>query len=293
MNSPPVNNVQEFKTAGPRLDRRIGKILLDARKITLEDVERILHVQKEQNIRFGDAAKQLGLITDGDIQQILSQQFDYPYMAAGQGPFGDELIAAYMPFSPAVEALRSVRSQLMLRWFDADHRSLAVVGTENGTGTSYVAANLAVVFSQLGERTLLIDANLRAPRQQDIFQLSAREGLTDVISGRVNTEVVEKVAGFYDLSVLGAGTVPPNPLELLARPAFDNVLGELAGQFDVILIDTAPGAVTVDAQPIAAKCGGALMVVRPNHTRLSDATALREMIMSAGATVIGAVVNRF
>lgn len=293
MSSPPVNNIQDFRTVSTRVDRRIGRILHDAGKITLKDVERILTMQKEQNLRFGEAAKQLGLITDVDIQQVLSQQFDYPCLSPGEGHFSNELIAAYMPFGPQVEALRALRSQLMLRWFSSDNKSIAIVGTCKGDGTSYVAANLAVVFSQLGERTLLIDANLRRPRQHEIFNLNNREGLTDLISGKISTSVVEKVPGFLDLSILGAGTIPPNPQELLGRPAFAHILEDFSGQFDVILIDTAPSPVTADAQTVAARCSGALMVVRLNHSRLADCATLREMITSAGAEMVGAVLNQF
>lgn len=293
MNSTSIDNIQDIRAIDDRTDLRIGRILHDAGKITIKDVEHILILQKDQNLRFGEAAKQLGLVTDADIQQALSQQFDYPCFPFGDGHFSNELIAAYMPFSPQVEALRALRSQLMLRWFSSDNKSIAIVGTSKGDGTSYITANLAVVFSQLGERTLLIDANLRRPRQHEIFQLPNREGITDFISGRNSMGVVQKVPDFLDLSILGAGTIPPNPQELLGRPAFNAILREVSSQFDVILVDTAPSPVTADAQIVAAKCGGALIIIRPNHTCLADSLAAKEMITSAGAEIVGAVVNQF
>lgn len=150
----------------------IGHILLDMGKITPVEAERVLHLQKESGLRFGDAAQKLGLITEADIQLVLAQQFDYPYLLPGQGNHPPELVVAYQPFDAQVEVFRAVRSQLMLRWFTEGRKSLAIVSYNPNDGVSLFTANLAVVFSQLGERTLLIDANLRCPQQHEIDRKS-------------------------------------------------------------------------------------------------------------------------
>jgi chain length determinant protein tyrosine kinase EpsG len=147
-------------------------------------------------IRFGEAAQRLGLITESDIQQVLARQFDYPYLQAGEGSYSPKLLAAYQPFSNQVEQLRAIRSQLMLRWFARGHKGLVIIGVDSGEGTSLFAANLAVVFSQLGEHTLLVDSNLRKPSQHEIFDLKARQGLSDILAGRADTDVVAKVDAF-------------------------------------------------------------------------------------------------
>lgn len=280
-------------TMAHRGDGRIGTILYESGKITKEDIERIIELQRIQNIRFGEAAQQLGLITNDDIQQVLAQQFEYPYLLNGIHHLSEELVAGYMPFSPLAEALRAVRSHLMLRWFGSQSKCLSLVAPNSGAGNTYVAANLAIIFSQLGERTLLIDANLRQPRQHTLFNLSSRQGLTDIISGRASVEVVERISAFLDLSVLGAGTLAPNPQELLGRPGFEHTLNRLSEEYDVILVDSPPSASSADVQTIAARCKGAMVVVRPHHTKLSDGIALRELIASAGSQVVGAIMNRF
>src|SRR6185436_9716186 len=119
---------------------------------------------------------------------------------------------------PRAEELRGLRTQLMIRWAKAgvQHRVLAIVSPGAGEGRSYVAANLAVAFSQLGERTLLIDADLRRPRQHHIFNVSDRIGLSAVLSGRAGRSAVAPVPEFGALSLLTAGARPPNPQELLA-----------------------------------------------------------------------------
>ena len=236
----------------------------------------------------------LGLITEADIQLVLAQQFDYPYLLPGQGNHPPELVVAYQPFGAQVEVFRAVRSQLMLRWFTSGHKALAVVSYNLSDGVSLFAANLAVVFSQLGERTLLIDANLRCPQQHEIFNLRNRQGLSDVLAGRANiSEVIAKIDSFIDLSVLPAGTLPPNPLELLNRSLFDELNDQLANQFDVILYDTLAVSNGADALAIAARTDGVLVVAHKNNTRLSDISMINEQLKCSGAEVVGSVLIDF
>lgn len=272
----------------------IGHILLDMGKITPVEAERVLRLQKESGLRFGDAAIKLGLITEADIQLVLAQQFDYPYLLPGQGSHPPELVVAYQPFGAQVEVFRAVRSQLMLRWFTFERKALAIISCNPNEGASLFAANLAVVFSQLGERTLLIDANLRCPQQHEIFNLKNKQGLSDVLVARANvSEVIAKIDSFVDLSVLPAGTLPPNPLELLNRSSFDEMNNQLASQYDVILYDTLAFSNGVDALAIAARTDGALIVAHKNNTRLTDINAMSEQLKYSGTEVVGSVLIDF
>lgn len=280
-------------SANPSRAGKIGRLLLQLGKISFEDTDKIIRAQQEYGLLFGDAALKLGLITESDISQALALQFNYPYLQPGQGNYSNELVAAYQPFSKQVEALRALRSQLMMRWFNASNKSLAIVSADAGEGVSYLAANLAVMFSQLGERTLLVDANMRDPRQHTIFNLKENRGLSDIIAGRAGLEVVSRVEFFQDLSVLGAGTTPPNPQELLNRTRFTHFINYASSKYDVVLVDTSPANDSADAQVTVARCGGALLVSRLNHTRLSDITEVRNQIAVTGAHVVGAVINDF
>lgn len=269
----------------------IGHMLLDMGKITPVEAERVLRLQKESGLRFGDAALKLGLITEADIQLVLAQQFDYPYLLPGEGNHSPGLVVAYQPFGAQVEVFRAVRSQLMLRWFTTGHKALAIVSYNPGDGVSLFAANLAVVFSQLGERTLLIDANLRYPQQHEIFNLKNKQGLSDVLADRANvSEVIAKIDSFIDLSVIPAGTLPPNPLEILNRSTFDKLNDQLANQFDVILYDTLAFSGGADALSIAARTDGVLIVARKNNTHLNDINLMNEQLKCSGAEVIGSIL---
>lgn len=270
----------------------LGDILIHEGKISPADAERALLLQKKEGLRFGEACVRLGLVSRTDVEQALSGQFRYPYLSPGEGGLGPELAAAYSPFGAEAEALRVLRTQLVLRWFAPERTLLAVTSPSVGDGRSYLAANLAVGFAQLGWETLLMDADLRRPRQHCIFNLANRTGLSAMLAGRVSTSCEERVACFTHLSVLPAGPVPPNPLELLSRPAFPRLLHELARQYAVVLIDSPAAESGADSQTIAVRAGGALLVARAGRTRMAELRSLATGIMGAGATVVGSAFNR-
>ncbi len=274
--------------------RSIGAILIDSGRLSPDAAERILKLQKARGLRFGDAAIELGLLSEADIQQALSRQYDYPYLMPGDTSVSEEVIAAFKPFSPVVEQLRALRSQLMLRWFDgeAGHKTLAVVSPGRGEGRSFTAANLAVVFSQLGERTLLIDADLRNPSQHKLFRLPNRLGLSSLLAGRAElADTVTRIPGLIDLSVMAAGATPPNPQELLARPSFNALIATVQGQYDIVIVDTPAGAETADHQSIAARARGAVVVARKDISLAPQVQALVGSLQQAGVVVVGAVLN--
>ena len=279
-------------------DRSIGAILIDAGRLSPADAESILRFQKQHGGRFGDAAVELGLLSREDIRFALARQFDYPCLTAGDPDSGRDprpdgsLVAAYRPDVRIVEQLRGLRSQLMLRWFEAARagKALAVVGASRREGRSFIAANLAVVFSQLGERTLLIDADLRSPAQHRLFRLDGRAGLSELLSGRAGAEAMVRIPGLRALSVLPAGALPPNPQELLGRPAFGELLQAACRDYDVVLLDTPAAGEYADALTLAARAGGALLVARQDHASLPAFASLAAGL-GRTCTVVGSVLN--
>lgn len=292
--NPPLSNTEGGHTlTGASLkttDAVIGKLLLDAGKLKQQDMERVLKLQHEQNLRFGEAAIKLGLVTEADIQHALSFQFEYPYLANDREGLSGELVAAVAPYGKEAEALRSVRSKLLLRWFQDERKTLAIGCANEGDGASYMAANLAVLFAQLGRKTLLIDANMRQPRQHQIFNLGNSKGLSDILAGRADATIASPIKSFPTLFVLPSGSPPPNPAELLMRPAFGALLNRFESDYDAILIDTSPSQYVSDFQAVSARAGGVLITARRNKSRLTALADLKEKIIMTGAQVIGAVV---
>lgn len=278
---PQVNVFSEFS---------IGTLLLRMGKLTPADAERVMALHKERGIRFGEAAKSLGLVTEADIQEVLSRQFDYPYLMPDQDSFSEELVMAYQPFSAKAEVYRSIRSQLMFHWFGDGRKALAVAGVNDSDDASVFTANLALVFSQLGENTLLVDANLRSPSQNEIFGLTEKRGLSDILAGRAGKEVISQINSFENLSVLSSGTIPPNPHELLNRSAFKKLIGELAQDYDVILFDAPAFTSSPDIYSIASSIGGTVIVNRKNTTKLADTEAAVEQLVGSGSRIVGTVL---
>ena len=281
------------KAETPGSGSSIGAILVNTGRLSAENAERISRLQLDQGKRFGEAAVELGLLTEDDVQYALSRQFDNLYLPADDNSLSRHLIAAYQPLSTTVEKLRSVRAQLMLRWFkpEARQKILAVMSPGKGEGRSFIAANLAIVFSQLGERTLLVDADLRVPCQEKLFKVGNKAGLSTLLAGRTGTEAIARISLLPGLYILPAGPVPPNPQELLGRPGFAELLQSLARDFDIIIFDTPASSRYAEAQMIAAGAGSALLLACKNRSSVRDVASLAHNLDHTGVKLVGAVLN--
>ena len=272
----------------------VGELLVSGGVLPADAVGRVMARQRELGIPFGEAAVDLGLVTRADVLLALAHQFDYPVLPVGDQGVSPELVAAFEPNSERVEALRQLRSQLVLRRA-AEPRlnTIAVVGVGRGEGRSWLAANLAVLFSQLGERTLLIDGDLRHPRQQELFRFAPAGGLTSRLAERGEKCALQPHPRFGQLSVLQAGIVPPNPQELLARPAFGAQLAVARDSFQMTLVDTPAAEIGADAQLVAATCGSAVVVARRHASSQPRVARLAASLHEAGVNVIGGVLLDF
>jgi receptor protein-tyrosine kinase len=174
---------------------------------------------------------------------------------------------------------------------DQPRRALAVLSPNVGDGKTYFAANLAVAFSQLGARTLLVDADMRTPRQHDIFGVGGRAGLSNILAGRAESDVIHQSSALPSLYVLPVGTLPPNPLELVQRSAFGLLMRELLGKFDHIIVDTPAACHGADARVLAAKCGAALVMGRRHTSRMDAMHTLVTQVTRSDAKLAGVLIN--
>lgn len=200
-------------------------------------------------------------------------------------------------FSPSkllswqAEPFRALRSQLMLRWLGSEYdRSIAILSPDRNEGRTHIAANLAVVFAELGQSTLLIDADLRNPRLHVLFNVNNVTGLSNILadSGKAN---VQRIDEFPGLTVLTAGRIPANPEELLGRESLPQLIHSVREKYDVVIIDTPAAGRSADAYIIAARAKAALIVARRNVTRVARLDSLVERIGITRAAMLGIVHN--
>lgn len=288
-----IESEQEADAASGVFDRSIGSIISEMRNLSTAQVEQVLEYQRGHDVRFGEAAVALGLVNSNDVLQALSKQFHYPY--APKRPGSADLVTLTQPFSLQAEAFRAIRSQLGMRLQQGieNKSALAVISPNSKDGKSYFTANLAVALAQLGGRTLIVDADMRGPRQHQIFEIPNKVGLSSVLSGRTPAQVIQPIEGVSGLFVLPVGATPPNPLELVERPAFGLLMQELVSKFDNVLVDTPAAIYGADASVIAARCGAALVLARKDESRLADLVELVGSFEDCPVRITGVVMNEF
>ncbi|UTW55859.1 polysaccharide biosynthesis tyrosine autokinase [Kordiimonas sp. SCSIO 12610] len=289
-----IENIGRSHSEGQWDNNKIGQILLGLGKLNEEQVQDILALQDSQDLSFGAAAQKLNLVSTQDIDEAIAQQFNYAILAPGADSFSDELHVAYKPFGDEAEAIRALRSQLLLGCLEQGRRAIAVMSPNKNSGTSYLTANLAISFAQLGLKACLIDANLRTPRVANIFGLKERTpGLSDVLLGQHGVEEVILRNLFPNLGVIPSGRKPPNPQELLGRHELVWMLSQLLSDFDVILFDTPSMNTTADARTVAARVGTALLVARQHKTLAQDIEAATNELNAGDIELVGTVLNRY
>lgn len=283
-----ANDVTQSQTATNDA-MRMGDALITLAKLKQADIERILALQANKNLLFGEAAKQLGLITEADLQKVLSQQFNYAYLQDDTQNLSPLLAAAHAPFSIEVEHLRSLRSQLLIRWFDQGHKTLAITSVTKQEDASQFAANLAIVFSQLNKKTLLIDANLRQSNQHKLFNIKTKIGLANILANRQGRYELTRPQSLPNLAILTAGTAVPNPQELLSQTRFAELLADLENIYDIILIDTLPLELGSDVLTVVSKVKAAVIVAKKDVTLAADLQNLKQQLALTDAKILGSV----
>lgn len=277
-------------------DDSIGARFVRAGLMTPEQVARVVELQRGSGERFGDAAVRLKYVTAADVQRVLAEQYRYA-TALGAPPAVDASLAiAHAPFSHEAEAIRRLRSELSMRLVNPDEPTrlcIAIVSPNANEGKSYLAASLAVAFSQSNIKTLLVNTNLRTSGQRELFKTPDGPGLSTMLAGRALPDVGAPIEGFPNLHVLRAGPTPPNPLEILQGPALGELLTTFRERFACIVLDTPELTGSADAQVIARHADACVLVARQHITRLRDLQRAHELITVTGTPVLGTVYNNF
>ncbi len=197
-----------------------------------------------------------------------------------------------LPRSPITEAFRSIRTSLEFYGVDQPLHILVVTSSGPEEGKTTIATNLAAILAKGNKSVLLLDADLRRPNIHNLFGISNRTGLSDLLRGRLTIpQIIQKFENYENLSVITSGSLPPNPAELIASEKMSHIIENLKKQFELIVIDTPPAIVT-DAQLLASQADGVIYIVRPGKTRVIAAKTPLEEFERVGANLIGVVMNR-
>ncbi len=194
------------------------------------------------------------------------------------------------PRSPVAEAYRSIRTSLKLG-HGADAKTILLASPTPGDGKSTSASNLAIAFAQAGERTLLIDCDLREPVQHMVFEIDASAGISSIMAGECTINEAVRASRIHNLFVLPCGPVPQHPAELLASAKFALLMQTLCDSFDRIIIDSPPLTCVTDARILAAAADATLLVLRLNLSIRKLGVEAMDLLDKVNANVIGAIAN--
>ncbi len=188
-----------------------------------------------------------------------------------------------------VESYKVARTNIMFSLAANEKKVFAVTSYSKGEGKSTASSNLAISFSKMGKKVLLIDADMRRPNIHNIFKLNNSAGLSNVVSKMISFEEVVKCDVITDLDVLVAGTIPPNPSELMCSNSFIKMIEKLTEEYEYIIIDTPPVGVVADALLLKDLIAGFVVVVREKVTTHRDLSKLLESMKLADTKVLGLV----
>ena len=188
-----------------------------------------------------------------------------------------------------VESYKSARTNIMFSLSASDKKIFAVTSYSKGEGKSTVSANLAISFSKMEKKVLLIDCDLRRPNIHNIFKLDNSAGLSNVIGKMVGFEDAVKRNALNNLDIITAGTIPPNPSELMCSSTFIDLIEKLSQEYDYIIIDTPPIGVVADALLLKDLIAGFVVVLRERSTTHGDLQKLLDSVKLADSKVLGMI----
>ncbi|MGR5220969.1 polysaccharide biosynthesis tyrosine autokinase [Vibrio parahaemolyticus] len=202
-----------------------------------------------------------------------------------------ELLSESNPADLSIEALRGLRTSLHFAMMEAKNNVVMISGPAPGIGKSFVSTNFAAVAAKTGQKVLLVDADMRKGYLQKNFNLKWDDGLSDLLSGKMQIEQVIKHSNIDNLDVLTRGHVPPNPSELLMHPRFGEFVEWASQNYDLVIMDTPPVLAVTDPSIVGAHAGTTLMVARFGQNTLKELEVAQGRFEQSGIDVKGVIFN--
>ena len=193
------------------------------------------------------------------------------------------------------ETFRNLRTNLLFLLDGPQKNVILVTSTMSGEGKTFIASNLAVSLALLGKKVIIVGLDIRKPGLNKVFHISHRQrGITQYLSAPQDTTLDELIqpSGIHpNLDLLPGGVVPPNPTELVARPALDDVIRQLRGRYDYVVLDTAPIGMVTDTQLIARTADISLYACRADYTHKNDYRLINELQQQKRLPGLCTVIN--
>jgi succinoglycan biosynthesis transport protein ExoP len=190
------------------------------------------------------------------------------------------------------EAIRAIRTALLFSSADIGGKSVVITSTGPHEGKTLVSSRLAITLAQAGQRTIVIDADMRRPRMHEALGRAQEPGLSNVLVGEASIAEAARPTSVPNLTLLAAGHIPPNPAELLGSKKYVELVNDLKAKYDWVVIDAPPVMPVTDAAVVANQAGGVIFVIGSEMTPRQTAATAVEQLRSANAKLIGAVLNR-
>lgn len=198
------------------------------------------------------------------------------------------------PKSIVSEQFRTTRTNINFSFPAGELKTLVFTSSVQAEGKSTVSANLAHLFAQEGKKVLFIDADMRKPTMHLTMHVENSVGLSNVLTKQATwQQAIHESKTQENLTYITSGPVPPNPAELLASPQFDALIDEASNQYDLIIFDAPPLLSVTDAQILANKCDGTVLVVLSGVTQKDSVKRAKELLESSQAHILGVIMNKF
>lgn len=221
----------------------------------------------------------------------ITEKLGLPILGAIPKTEGKPLVTHEFPRSITAEAFRVLRTNIVFSSVDKPVKTLLVTSSVPQEGKSTVTANLGIAFAQKGNTVLIIDADLRLPKQHKVFEVELTPGLTDVMMNEKSLEYVLKTTKIPGLFLLTIGHLPPNPAELLGSEKMQSLIEEAKKLADIIIIDSPPVVTVIDAAILANQVDGTILVAYSGKSKTEICEKALEQIRHSGARILGAVLN--
>jgi len=201
------------------------------------------------------------------------------------------LVTHFVPRSPVAEAYRTVRTNLSFSRPDNPPRAILVTSAVPQEGKTTTTANLAITLAQMGGKTLIVDSDLRRPAIRKVFNLEAKEGLTDYLIGKGALDALIRTTDIPNLYILPAGQIPPNPSEVLGSQRMKELVAELSRRFEMVFFDSPPVVAVTDAAVLSRYTDGVVLVVQSGATDREAVARAKTLLGNVQANLLGLVLN--